>query len=400
MGRYNLRGRQSRRISIFSKLTLLLMVIASVVVFVIYGKTNSPVQVAEQSNVDQQPQATPVQTLISKILINGTVTWSRGVSQQAGSSFDQPFSRLGEFGRSDYDAWTANLECPITNKRVSFESEYSNLLFNCHPDFLPSARKYFDIFNLANNHTYDQAGSNGLEETRQHLAASGAQYFGSYDSSDSSDVCEVVSLPAHVSGDGSVRQLPVAFCGWHYFTRQPQQAELEIMNQYVGRMPVFAFVEAGVEYRSEPDERQKYTAHKLIDMGADFVFVNSPHWVQPAEAYQGKLIVYSMGNFIFDQLDTETNRSASYSITTSVDIDDNVQGWLNLNCQTHGDDCLQKSKELSLTKIKPSYTVGVVAGQNGYRNITHPADSSVSQQVIERTHWQQTCTELETAKCQ
>ena len=57
----------------------------------------------------------------------------------------------------------------------------------------------------------------------------------------------------------------------------------------------------GVEYRSQPDERQRYLGHFTIDSGADLVIGNHPHWIQPIEIYKGKLITYAHGNFVFDQ---------------------------------------------------------------------------------------------------
>jgi len=42
-------------------------------------------------------------------------------------------------------------------------------------------------------------------------------------------------------------------------------------------------------------------AHVAIDAGADLVIGNHPHWVQAVELYDGKLIAYAHGNFVFDQ---------------------------------------------------------------------------------------------------
>jgi poly-gamma-glutamate synthesis protein (capsule biosynthesis protein) len=57
----------------------------------------------------------------------------------------------------------------------------------------------------------------------------------------------------------------------------------------------------GIEYRDQPDGRQKYLGHLTIDAGADLVIGNHPHWIQPIEFYKGKLITYAHGNFVFDQ---------------------------------------------------------------------------------------------------
>ena len=38
----------------------------------------------------------------------------------------------------------------------------------------------------------------------------------------------------------------------------------------------------------------------MIDSGADIVIGGHPHVTEGAEYYRGKLIVYSLGNFVFD----------------------------------------------------------------------------------------------------
>jgi poly-gamma-glutamate synthesis protein (capsule biosynthesis protein) len=48
--------------------------------------------------------------------------------------------------------------------------------------------------------------------------------------------------------------------------------------------------------------------HLSIDWGADIVIGNHPHWYQGIEVYHGKLITYSHGNFVFDQMWSEETR--------------------------------------------------------------------------------------------
>ena len=48
--------------------------------------------------------------------------------------------------------------------------------------------------------------------------------------------------------------------------------------------------------------------HLSIDWGADIVIGNHPHWYQGVEIYHGKLITYSHGNFVFDQMWSEETR--------------------------------------------------------------------------------------------
>ncbi len=61
------------------------------------------------------------------------------------------------------------------------------------------------------------------------------------------------------------------------------------------------FVHWGAEYTHVPSDRQRSLAHAFIDAGADLVIGAHPHVVQPVEIYNGKVIFYSLGNFVFDQ---------------------------------------------------------------------------------------------------
>jgi poly-gamma-glutamate synthesis protein (capsule biosynthesis protein) len=56
----------------------------------------------------------------------------------------------------------------------------------------------------------------------------------------------------------------------------------------------------GQQYTSEPVADQRTVARALVDAGADLVIGSHPHWVQGAEIYHGKLIAYSLGNYVFD----------------------------------------------------------------------------------------------------
>lgn len=64
---------------------------------------------------------------------------------------------------------------------------------------------------------------------------------------------------------------------------------------------VIPFFHWGVEYTKDPTSIQQQAAHLSIDAGADMVLGSHPHWVQAIESYKGRLIIYSLGNFVFDQ---------------------------------------------------------------------------------------------------
>jgi poly-gamma-glutamate synthesis protein (capsule biosynthesis protein) len=57
----------------------------------------------------------------------------------------------------------------------------------------------------------------------------------------------------------------------------------------------------GEEYQLNQNTTQKQLAHAAIDAGADLIIGHHPHWVQGIEKYHQKFVVYSHGNFVFDQ---------------------------------------------------------------------------------------------------
>jgi poly-gamma-glutamate synthesis protein (capsule biosynthesis protein) len=56
----------------------------------------------------------------------------------------------------------------------------------------------------------------------------------------------------------------------------------------------------GDEFINRPSPEQIELAHKIIDCGADIILGHHPHILQGVEKYKGKVIAYSLGNFVFD----------------------------------------------------------------------------------------------------
>jgi len=349
-------------------------------------------------------QAAPV-SLTANTLFMGDVYWGRYMNEWAMASplkTAYPFSRLNEFNRDSYDAWVANLECPtVAGFTQTSAQEDATLSFNCSPDYLPEAAKWFTAVSLANNHT-DNRGVAGFAETRQHLDEHSIQYFGHYDPEALDDVCEVVALPVTVTYDDTTtkhQKLPVALCGYHGVFKIPSAASIAQVKKYASLMPVIAMPHMGAEYKTMPDSLRESTYHAMIDAGADMVLAGHPHWVQPSEAYEGKLIVYSMGNFIFDQqANKEVTRSAAINVvmSTSKDAGAQLAAWLKLgeSCATFKDSCLEEAEQQKLQKLPLNFKYGVV-GTNSANKITKPATEAERAEILQRLNWVQTMNQLQ-----
>ncbi len=358
----------------------------------------------EQSSITKK-ELVKVTSISSNTLFTGNIFWGRYINDWSMASelkYAYPFSRLSEFGRDKYDAWIAGLECPVVAgvNMTSAEMEAA-LQFNCSPDYLPEAAKWFTAVSLANNHTDNQGEQVGLTETRIHLEENGIQHFGHFDPRVTDDVCEIIGLPATVTNSNKTTikgRLPVAMCGYHGVFRIPDEASVAAMKKYAPYMPVIAMPHMGAEYQPSSDEIRTNFYHSLIDGGADMVLADHPHWVQNAESYEGHLIVYSMGNFIFDQQTVgERTRSAAINVAMkTTDTDSNLlNDWLLMGekCIVYKDNCLELIQQQQLKKLSINYQFGVV-GSNDADKITKPSTPEQLDAILYRLNWREVVQQL------
>jgi poly-gamma-glutamate synthesis protein (capsule biosynthesis protein) len=335
----------------------------------------------------------------------GNIFWGRYMNDWSMASplkTAYPFSRLNEFRREDYNAWIAGLECPTVAgvNMTSAEMEVA-LQFNCSPDYLSEATKWFTAVTLASNHT-DNQGAEGFTETRIQLDKNNIQYFGHYDPRVLEDICEVISLPVTVTYDDqsvAAGKLPIAMCGYHGVFRIPLAESVAVMKQYSQYMPVIAMPHMGAEYQSTSDQLRTNFYHSLIDGGADMVLGDHPHWIQNTESYSGHLIAYSMGNFMFDQQgNTEVERSAAIQVVIKASKDDaDLLGkWLmqGEKCSTFHDTCLVDVISQGLSKLDFTFQFGAI-GTNDASKITKPATVEQMPAILQRLDWQSTMDQLQ-----
>lgn len=353
-----------------------------------------------QTQVSQEAiEPSPV-AIRARWLLAGEVFWGRQMERIAlgqKEPYKYLFTGLSTLNRDDYDAWLAHMECPITSADISFEQQATALIFNCRPQYLEEFSRWFDAVSLANNHMDNVGGEQGLIETRNNLEKSGVQYYGHFDNSITDDICEVVSLPVRLEyNDGSYQHTawPVALCGYHNVFKLPTASELAQITKYSKYFFVIASPQQGAEYQPAADEIKAQVYRSMIDSGADMVIASHPHWVQNSEVYKGKLIMYSTGNFMFDQeWSEEVKRGVALDLELEISHDDNLELWLRMDCRKFKDNCLKSATGQNLTKPNFTFTYRLVSvlHENGQ---TKKAPESIHQLNLSRTNWQKTLVEL------
>ena len=327
----------------------------------------------------------------------GFVFWGRYVNDWAMASPLKevyPFSRLSDFEKDKYNAWIAQLDCPITDRVIDSKTMDQTLMFNCTPNYLPEVSKWFELFGLANSHTSNMDGLNGFRTTREYLDKYQIQYFGHFDKQYLNEICEVVSLPVSLIADEKLSKsanyrFPVAICGYHNTFSLATDEQLSMISYYAQYFPTFVVPIQGKEYPTTPDGLQKQEFRKMIDKGADVIVGASAHVVQAAEAYKGKLIFYSLGNFIFDQQFSEPVRSSAVLNTKlTFTVDDNLQRYLELGkvCQKFADFCLEKAAMLNLKKPRFRIQYDLLVADNSNR-LAKKAQEPIVSIVLQRANW-------------
>ena len=187
----------------------------------------------------------------------------------------------GIFSRGDFTV--VNLEGPLTAATAPMDKEFR---FVGPPEFVNILQDGgVGAVNLANNHIGDYY-DRGISDTKAALDGAGVGYFGAG------------------GGFTAVKNgVTIGFLGYKGWS-SGGSVKNAIAND-IGEMRangadiVAVSFHWGEEQEHYPNAAQKDLGRSAIDAGADVVFGHHPHVIQGIEEYNGKFIVYSLGNFCY-----------------------------------------------------------------------------------------------------
>ncbi|NPV59232.1 MAG: hypothetical protein HPY75_06165 [Actinobacteria bacterium] len=220
-----------------------------------------------------------------------------------GYGYAYPWTEVAGLLRSA-DLAFCNLECAISHRGSPVPGKA--FTFRGSPDALPAMREAgMDVVSHANNHARDW-GTEAFLDTLSYLDGNGIARCGS----------GVDYAAAHAPAFLSAGGLRVAFLayndvnwpGWPAGAGYPgvaDAADTAGMASDIAAARARADIVAvsfhwGIEREYVPNARQRQLARFAVDCGADLVLGHHPHVAQGFEIYGGKLICYSLGNFVFN----------------------------------------------------------------------------------------------------
>lgn len=257
----------------------------------------SRVTESQNQNEGENPENVTTEQLPEEISITisaaGDVTLGTHQQQDYSYSFRQMYDQVddeGYFFENVYDIFSAddmtivNLEGPLTNSEDMREGQTYSIKGD--PDWV-NLLTYGNIeaVSMGNNHRLDYK-EQGSRDTVEALNQVGIIY--AYD--DNVGIYETKGIRI---GFVSVNEV--------YFGAGVEKTMEEGIRKLKeeGADLILACCHWGIERDTYPEDYQRILGKKCIDWGADLVIGHHPHVLQGIEEYQGKYIIYSLGNFCF-----------------------------------------------------------------------------------------------------
>ena len=273
-------------------------------------------------------------------------------ANQAGDNFASSYSEIEPL-ISGFDLATGNMEFPVDPTKPV--GPFFGFQFNgdpAHVDALAGAG--FDVISTANNHSFDQS-LDGALHTIDVLEERNLISVGTWKSGTQggpviveANGTRIAFLAYTVPPNSYARSMeekdneevrwwhadwPLFELNFWDWNAEYRKKGLEVFERHIAEASAaradftVALVHWGDEWHFYPDENQKNAARDIIDAGFDLVVGSHAHVINPPEIYKGKLIAYSLGNFISDFVDMETRLGAVLQVELGRAADGSTSVW-------------------------------------------------------------------------
>ncbi|MFA4930743.1 MAG: CapA family protein, partial [Patescibacteria group bacterium] len=257
----------------------------------------------------------PSPSPITSVLAVGDIMMGRyvGVKIARSGDYTHSFQYVSDYLQQP-DITFAQLETPIAPTNLTSEG----MILVAAPETVQGlTASGIDLVSLSGNH-FGDALRDGMESTFQILDENNIKYIGAGRSEDEAFNYQVIEKNGTKFGFISfVNIMPdsygaagdIAGSAWVDFNSDQdlEKVTASIKKTKANCDILIVGFHWGTEYTPHPTTNQIKFAHAAIDAGGDLVVGTHPHVVQADEIYHDKYIIYSLGNFIMDQMwSTET----------------------------------------------------------------------------------------------
>lgn len=216
----------------------------------------------------------------------------------------------------DCDIVVGNLESPLIEESKSVKKTFWG-----NPSFAFFLKECgINVLNVANNHIMEQ-GDAGIKNTIDSLINAQLGVVGNIVNFTSNiHYLNVKGIKIGIAGFSNVDLHKIQNNG-HFAILNEQNVlnTIETMKQQSVDLKILC-LHWGNEYIHIPSIEQREMAYKFIDAGADIIAGHHPHVIQPYEKYKNGHVFYSLGNFMFDLIQS---KKFSIGLIATIELNKN-----------------------------------------------------------------------------
>lgn len=249
---------------------------------------------------------------------------------------------LKKDGTYDFNSMFADVEPLIKNYDLKYVNQESiiggpSFKISGYPTFnAPDAigdnlvSMGFNMISLANNHAMDK-GEKAILYSNNYWKNKNVITAGTYSSKEERDEIKIYEqngikyafLSYTTSLNGSKLDQNKDYLV-NIYSESKVASDIENIKDKVD--VIMVAMHWGDEYSNTPNQKQREIAKYLSDLGVDLIIGSHPHVVQPIEYVGSTLVIYSLGNFISNQLVLGLNPAIGIMVGIDIKLeDDNVK---------------------------------------------------------------------------
>ena len=189
----------------------------------------------------------------------------------------------------------------------------------------------FNLISLANNHALDK-GEDAIKYSNSYWKTKDVIVAGTYNSIDERDEVHVYEMNGIKYAFLAYTTISNSKANNNYilnmYSAKRAKADIEKVKDKVD--VIIVSMHWGIEDTNTPTESQIQIADYLSSLGVNVIIGAHPHVVQPVKYIGDTLVIYSLGNFISNQLSLRLNNGIGLIVGVDIVVNDNKVTFENL----------------------------------------------------------------------
>ena len=312
-------------------LTILIILLVLFIIIFIFNKQDKEIFSKEKEPANNIVEEIQKEKRISLIAV-GDVLIHESVYKDAYKDGTYDFSNMFteiEPILKNYDLKFCNQESTIGGSILGISGYPS---FNS-PDEIGDemVRLGFNLISLANNHVMDR-GEDAVLYSNSYWKSKDVVTAGSYSNEDEMQNINIYEQNGIKYAFLAYTTSLNGYLSKHYlvnmYSDEKVKKDIEKVRDQVDL--IIVSMHWGQEYINYPNDEQTRIANYLSELGVNLVIGHHPHVVQPVTYINDTLIIYSLGNFISNQLSIGLNQGIGLMVGMDIVIDDSGVRFENL----------------------------------------------------------------------